>query len=133
MTPEQNVNIANLEYEVQPTRTYRLDLQNKRISGIVDGEEAMLQAIIKLLQTERYANVIYSSRYGVELERFIGKDYNFIVSDLERTITAALIVDDRIIRVSNFSVEKTGLNELTAVFTVETVYGNINVKTEVSI
>ena len=44
----------------QPSKTYHLDLQRGRIVGFVDGYEAIKQAIIKIMLTEKYAYVTVS-------------------------------------------------------------------------
>jgi len=133
MIPEQQVDLTNLEVVNQPSLTYKLDFERKRISGKIDDEEAIMQLVMKILYTERYAYVIYSSQYGVELDRLIGKDYDFIVSDLERTITEALLADDRILSISNFAAEQTAIDRMTVTFTVNSVVGSVNINTEVII
>lgn len=133
MIPEQQVDLTNLEVVSQPSLTYKLDFERKRISGKIDNEEAIKQLVMKILYTERYAYVIYSSQYGVELDRLIGKDYDFIVSDLERTITEALLADDRILSITDFAAEQTAIDRMTATFTVNSVVGSVNINTEVII
>lgn len=133
MIPEQQVDLTNLEVVNQPSLTYKLDFERKRISGKIDNEEAIMQLVMKILYTERYAYVIYSSQYGVELDRLIGKDYDFIVSDLERTITEALLADDRILSITDFVAEQTAIDRMTVTFTVNSVAGSANINTEVII
>jgi len=133
MIPEQQVDLTNLEVVSQPSLTYKLDFERKRISGKIDNEEAIMQLVMKILYTERYAYVIYSSQYGVELDRLIGKDYDFIVSDLERTITEALLADDRILSITDFVAEQTAIDRMTVTFTVNSVAGSVNINTEVII
>ena len=133
MIPEQQVDLTNLEVVNQPSLTYKLDFERKRISGKIDNEEAITQLVMKILYTERYAYVIYSSQYGVELDRLIGKDYDFIVSDLERTITEALLADDRILSITDFVAEQTAIDRMTVTFTVNSVVGSTNINTEVII
>ncbi len=133
MIPEQQVDLTNLEVVNQPSLTYKLDFERKRISGKIDNEEAIMQLVMKILYTERYAYVIYSSQYGVELDRLIGKDYDFIVSDLERTITEALLADDRILSITDFVAEQTAIDRMTVTFTVNSVVGSANINTEVII
>lgn len=133
MIPEQQVDLTNLEVVGQPSLTYKLDFERKRISGKIDNEEAIRQLVMKILYTERYAYVIYSSQYGVELDRLIGKDYDFIVSDLERTITEALLADDRILSITDFAVEQTAIDRMSVTFTVNSVVGSVNINTEVII
>ena len=133
MIPEQKINLTILEEQIQPSRTYYLDLDRKRVTSMIDGRDAIVQAIKKILYTERYAYVIYSSQYGVELDRLIGKDYDFIVSDIKRTLAEALLVDNRIISLENFEIKKTGLDTMEVNFVVNSIEGEINFSTEVKI
>ena len=133
MIPEQAIDLTNLEIENQPSRTYKLDFERKRIGGMIDNEQAIMQMVMKILYTERYAYVIYSSQYGVELDRMIGQDYDFIVSDLERTITEALTADDRVIDITDFQINKIGIDKMEVSFTVNSVVGSANINTEVII
>lgn len=133
MIPEQNADLTILEEQIQPSRTYHLDLVRKRVTSMIDGQDAIIQAVRKILYTERYAYVIYSSQYGVELDRLIGQEYDFIVSDVKRTLTEALLVDNRIISLENFEMEKTGLNTMEVNFSVNSIEGEINFNTEVKI
>lgn len=133
MIPEQDIDLTNLEVETQPSLTYKLDFERKRIGGMVDNEEAIMQLVMKILYTERYAYVIYSSDYGVELERLIGQEYDYIVSDLERTIKEALLVDDRILDIEEFEMEQTGLDTMNASFKVISILGELDFETEVII
>jgi len=133
LIPEQAIDLTNLEIENQPSRTYKLDFERKRIGGMIDNERAIMQMVMKILSTERYAYVIYSSQYGVELDRLIGQDYDFIVSDLERTITEALTADDRVIDITDFQINKIGIDKMEVSFTVNTFDGSVDIETEVTI
>jgi len=133
LIPEQAIDLTNLEIENQPSRTYKLDFERKRIGGMIDNEQAIMQMVMKILSTERYAYVIYSSQYGVELDRLIGQDYDFIVSDLERTITEALTADDRVIDITDFQINKIGIDKMEVSFTVNTFDGSVDIETEVAI
>ena len=108
-------------------------MDRKRITGKVDNQEAIKQTVMKILNTERYAYTIYSSQYGVELERLVGQNYDFIVSDIERTISEALLVDDRITSISNFVIERTGTDSLSTSFTVNSVFGTDRIDLEVQL
>lgn len=133
MIPEQNANLTILEEQIQPSRTYHLDLDRKRVTSMIDGQDAIIQAVRKILYTERYAYVIYSSQYGVELDRLVGQEYDFIVSDIKRTLTEALLMDNRIISLENFEMEKTGLDTMEVNFLVNSIEGEINFSTEVKL
>lgn len=129
MTPEFNFMFEEeLTNETMPSYTYKLDLVNKRIYGHIDELQAIKQAIFKILNTERYLNVIYSANYGVELERFIGKNLDFIKSDLQRTLEEALKADDRINGISDFEILEFSGDKLLVKYTVNTILGDINLK-----
>lgn len=133
MIPAQVFNIGALRVENQTSRTYKLDLEKKRIVGKIDNEDAILQLVLKILHTERYAYVIYSQNYGVELDRLIGQDYNFIMSDIERTMTDALLADDRILSITDFKTEQDTIDTMNVSFTVNSIIGQATIKTEVNI
>lgn len=125
------VDIRNIEEVVLPSYTYQV--KNGRIHGYIDGLEAMRQAVEKILLTERFEWVIYSSNYGVELERLIGKPYDFVKADLERTISQALLVDTRIKSIQNFFIEQLTKDSLLCVFEVHTISGLFKVEKEVTL
>lgn len=133
MIPQFDFKVTELEDANTISLTYGLDLKNKRIVRKIDDIEAMEQAIFKILSTERQAHVIYDDSYGVELERFIGKDIDFIKSDVERTISEALLADDRILSITNFTINDLVKDSLHIEFEVNTVYGNISMKSEVNV
>ncbi len=92
----------DFEITQQPTYTHLMQLDNKVIRGYTDGQEAMRQAIFKILQTERYQYVIYSWNYGIETLDLYGQPVAWVCPELERRITEALTCDDRITSVSDF-------------------------------
>lgn len=129
--------ISDFDDELMPSKTYRLDLETKRITGAIDGVEAIRQSIYKTLSTERASFSIYGTQeginYGVELDRFIGKAFSFICSDIERTITDALLQDERILDVSDFKIGDPVGDMLTVSFTVSTLFGDIEISEEAKI
>lgn len=133
MVPQFSFKVSELEEKEKSNLTYRLDLNKKRIYGRVDNYEAAKQAVIKLLLTERFENIIYTDAYGVELKRFIGRDIDFIKSDIERTITETILIDDRFIEVLSFVSEERDSSTLDIRFEVRTVYGDVRVDSEVKI
>lgn len=133
MIPEFNYKVSDIDEVEYSNTTYRFDFNTKRIYGKVNGVEATRQAVLKTLLTERYENVIYSANYGVELRRFIGKDIDFVKSDLERTIKEALLVDDRVLSISKFQIEELSIDTLKVEVIVETIEGKFTLESEVSI
>lgn len=118
---------------VQPTKTFRMDKTTLRLSGWTDGAEALAQAIFLILSTERYRWLIHSWDYGVELASLIGKDVEYCIPEIERRIREALLQDDRVRGVENFSFSQPAPGKLLASFTVETVYGKIEAEKEVEL
>ena len=110
-----------------PTKTYYIDFEKKRIVGKVDGQEAMKQAILKILLTERYDfKKVYSDYYGVELKDMIGLLPFIVRVQLEPKITEALLCDDRIKSVVDFDI--TVKKKVVSVnFTVKTIFGDVQI------
>lgn len=113
------------------TRTYKVNSYNKRIIGTTDGQPAIEQAILKNFDTERFAYVIYSKNYGIELEKYIGKDYDFIRSDLQRAIEECLLVDARIYSINNLQFTQEGLDYMSITMDIETEQGVLTTTLEV--
>lgn len=72
MLPLNDKDILQIDESTEPSNTFFIDFEKGRISGFVDEREAVKQAIMLILNTERYKFLIYSWNYGVELEELIG-------------------------------------------------------------
>ena len=131
MIPTNRNIIVNQIGQNEVTRTYKVDNYNKRIIGTTDGQPAIEQAIMKNFDTERYAYVIYSKNYGIELEKYIGKDYDFIRSDLQRAIEECLLVDARIYSINNLQFTQEGLDYMSITMDIETEQGVLTTTLEV--
>ncbi len=116
----------------QPSKTFRLDMENRRITGTVDGLEAVRQAVYCILNTERFDWLIYSWNYGVELKGLFGKPIGLVKAKIKKRIKEALQQDDRIQSVDSFAFENRG-RELYVKFIVHTTIGDIEAEKEVSI
>lgn len=134
MIPQTNNDIDLIAFteQEQPTYTFCLDIERGRVSGYTDQQEAMKQAIYLILFTERYTYPIYSWNYGVELADLFGKPTTYALPEIKRRITEALLMDDRIESVDGwqFTVNR---QKVHATFTVYTVFGEIEIETEVNI
>ena len=122
--------LLTLEVETQPSLTYALDIEHGRIRGMVDELESLRQAIYLILSTERYAYLIYSWNYGVELVELIGQPKEYALPEIKRCITEALLQDDRITAVDGFEFE-TGKKTVHVTFTVHSIFGDLEVETDV--
>ena len=68
----------DFEISVQPTHTYKMHLKSGTVQGYTDGQDAMRQAIYKILSTERYQYAMYSWNYGVELLDLYGEPMTYV-------------------------------------------------------
>lgn len=105
-TIEQRVLTVDEQEIIEPSKTYRLGYDTNEISGLIDGEEALRQFIIKAIRTARFRFLIYDNQYGSELEELIGSDVSLelLQTEIPRVITDALIYDDRVADVVDFEI-----------------------------
>lgn len=93
---------------------------------IVEGNEAIKVWIYKALLTERFKYEIYSWDYGSEIETLINKGFtnSLIISEVERFITEALLINEYILAVDSVEV---GFNDdtLKVDISVSTIYGEV--------
>lgn len=133
MLPAVNDDLQkDFEIEEESSHTYKLDLGNLTIAGYVDGLEAMKQAIYLILNIERYEYLIYSWNYGIELNDLYGQPIPFVLPELKRRITEALIQDSRILGIDNFSFE-INKGKVHATFTVHTIFGDVEAERVVNL
>ena len=103
-----------------------------RISGYVDGIDAVIQTVYFILSTERFKYTIYSWDYGVELVDLFGQPMTYVMVELPSRIREALIQDNRITDVTNFELERVG-RQLRVTFSIVTDIGNISTALEVGV
>lgn len=130
VTIGQNVEVVSAAD--QTTRTYKMDLDAGRVAGFVDGTEAVKQAILKILLTERFDFLIYSWNYGVELNAVVGKSYQVFSSEIKRVIREALLADSRITEVTDFKITQIDKRTVHVGFTAETIFGEIPIERTVT-
>ena len=134
MTPIQEVELdmATIEKKTIPSLTWKINEERAEVRGTVDELEAMKQAVRKILQTERYRYAIYDWNYGIELEELYGKNVTYVIPELKKRIEDALLVDDRVTAVTDFSfMQEKG--SVTAEFMVHTIFGEITAERTVDI
>jgi hypothetical protein len=105
---DERVIAVDEESTIGPSKTYRLSYDSNKIGGLIDGEEALRQFVVKAIRTARYRYLIYDDQYGSELEELIGADVSIelIQTEVSRIITDALIYDDRVAEVVDFEVTR---------------------------
>ncbi len=95
------------EAQEAPSLTYKLDLDRGRIVGMVDGQEAVAQAIRKAIITPRFKCLIYDNQYGSEIEEaLIAQDatQEYVEAVVEGFIKDALKPDTRILDITDFAI-----------------------------
>ena len=134
MVPMQEVEIdmAALEKKTIPSLTWKINEERAEVRGTADGLEAMKQAVSKILQTERYRYAVYDWNYGIELEGLYGMQVSYVIPELKKRIEEALLADDRVTAVTDFSFTQ-GKNSVTAAFMVHTIFGEMKAERTVDI
>jgi hypothetical protein len=113
-----------------PSLTYRLDLENGRIFGKVDGLAAVNQAITKALLTPRFKCLLYDNQYGSEIEdAIITKDASrdYIEAAVEGFVKDALKPDTRVLSVYDFGIEFEG-DAARVRFRADTIFGETEIE-----
>lgn len=129
-----NISIVGVNGVRQPSNTYKMKIEEERVDGkIVDEVEAVKQAVYKILNTERYKHIIYSTDYGVELADLFGKPIPYVLPEIPRRITEALLVDDRIKKVDNFELDYNKKGDVTCLFVVHSIFGAFDAEKKVTI
>ena len=121
------------EYKTQPNLTHKLHIESERIAGFVDDLKAYEQSIYKILNTERYRYIIYSWNYGVELDDLFGQQIPYVVPELERRITEAVMADDRTVSVSNFEFDTSKRGVVHVKFLAKSTFGEVEIEKDVEI
>ncbi len=116
---------------MEKTKTFKVDFVNKRMIGNIDDLEALKQQIYIYLSIPRFEHVIFTSNIGHDLMQTIGKPKDYLLGVAKQYIIDALSIDDRIIGLDNFSIEKS--NETAVIsFTVSSIYEDFFYEKEVT-
>ena len=128
-----NLLTTDLTVAVQPSKQHKMILDKNRITRTCDDLEAVKQTVYKILNTERYAYIIYSWNYGVELQDLIGRHVTYACPEIERRVKEALLQDDRITGVDEFVFDTSKKGVVVVTFTVHTIFGDLNEEKVVNI
>lgn len=131
--PTSSIDLSGgVNFQSQPSLSWYIDKTTNRITGTVDGQAAVRQAVEIILNVERFQWQIYQPYSGMEWNGLLGQDPGYVGAELQRRLIDALTVDDRVTGISNYDYTIDG-NVLTATFTVNTVYGDIDESQEVNL
>lgn len=125
MIPTDDNNILDFEIVEHGNKSWSMNNGEN-----IDDIESLRQSIECILSTERYKYPIYSWDYGIELDDLIGRNYNYVIVELERRIRDALSTDDRVESIDNFYFEKLNKKSILVTFTVNSV---IEIKKEMEV
>lgn len=105
------------------SRVFKIDWEKKRLtSQHIEGEDAVKQAVTVITSVEWGDWGIFPQWFGIEMKNMYGMPREFVKANLERLITEACETDDRIISITEFSMED--LDKAVVVrFTVECTEG----------
>lgn len=125
LTEEQISNF--ISPTVAETKTYAIDWENGRLSGNVDGIDALHQYIYKTLKTECNRYLIYDLSVGTGIKGMLSQrslTRSYIEADIPRQVKKALS-DKRILGVRDFSFEypEGEPNTVRISFHCDTIYG----------
>ena len=157
MIPQHNMPLTVVPQRlVYPTLTYRRrELTHNsergssvsRITDYVDDVEAIEQAVLHILMTERRRTIIvngqhvelghtiYPQWYGIELDDLLilSRGFGYFRAVIEQRLNDALTVDDRIDRVTIQEVGQIDQNSAFVDFTVHTNIANISMRAEIGV
>ena len=119
MLPTNNISTDDVEIVKDPSLSYKLDVIKERVRKYVDDIDSIEQAIYKILNTERYIYTAYDWNYGIELNDLLGQPKPLAKALLPDRIKDALLIDDRIQDVVDFTFEDTSKTELSVTFNVK--------------
>lgn len=112
-----------VDLALESSKTYRV--LNGRVVGWIDNKQALRQAVEKLLHTERYMYEIYTDEYGIELQSLIGASFELVEAEISRIIKEALLVDERIVEVTDITAQKLDSTSLLVSFNVQSIFGTL--------
>lgn len=112
-----------VDLALESSKTYRV--LNGRVIGWIDNKQALRQAVEKLLHTERFIYEIYTDEYGIELQGLIGASFELVEAEISRIIKEALLVDERIVEVTDITAQKIDSTSLLIMFSVESIFGTL--------
>lgn len=119
---------VTVDEEKVPT-DYEIDFETGKLTGrIISGLDAVKQWIKIVLGTDRYFYTQYSWDHGSDLNSLIGRTLkqDYVESEVKRMIQDALSVSDDILGIENL-VCRIDKDKLIASFTVNTVYGGVDI------
>lgn len=115
-------------FESYPTKTWKYDPATGRLSGFTDELDALRQTVEIILNIRRFRWPIYSGNVGHEMDA-VGYDPDTAKVRLQTQIQEALLADDRITGVNDFSfLDGQEPESMLVSFTVSTIFGDLRME-----
>lgn len=128
MTPD--VNFFDTEYtKNEVSNTYKMNTESLTIEGLCCDREAVKQAVYKLIMTEKNTFVIYDKNYGIMLNDLYGRSTGYVSAIIRLRLEECFKNDSRIKNIENLIINK-NKSKLLLQFTVNTIYGTIDIEQE---
>lgn len=124
---------GRLELSKYSSKSYKINDEKEKIKGYVNEKTAIKQTVYKILRTQRYKFEIYDWSFGIELDDLFGKEKGYVKGELIGRIREALLVDDRISEVFDFSFKDIDKTTIEACFKIKTDFGIIEDSFEVKV
>ena len=132
MDEDENVDlVSNEEDDLEESiiyRTYRMDFQNKRIIGMIDG-------LFKALQTRRYAYEIYDDQYGSDIMNKLGNidlSPDYLEADMPVMISDAFLNMEEILEIDDLQFEILDVDSIYVSFAASTIFGDTIIEGDIS-
>ena len=122
--------ISTAQIVREPGKTYRLNRDCTALTGVCDGAEAVGQAAMLRLSTQRNAYRIYSEDYGIPIGENLGALTDIAYARLIGAIERTLFEDDRIRQIRDVVFEERE-DSLHISLRVGTIYGTTEAAVDV--
>lgn len=101
ITPDSQANSENAKemMDVYPTKTYKINFTTQQIEGNVSGIEALKQAFLLQINTQRLENSAFTTNYGMDWKDLIGMPEEYILSEVLTRIQDMITSDKRFLSV----------------------------------
>lgn len=133
MLPQSGIDLSHgIIFQDQPSLTWMADPVTNRLRGQGDGWAAVRQAVEIIVSVERFKWQIYTPNFGTDYAGLLGTEPGYAASELRRRLEDAFLPDNRLLGIKDYQWTFDS-ESLTAVFTVQTVYGDVASSMEVTI
>lgn len=121
-----------VKFTTYPVQEWILNEETESLTDSRFSIDAISQDIKFALSTERNKYPIMGSNFGVTFEDLLGRDTQYVCSQIKKRISEALSIDDRITGVGHFEFKSNKDDDsLLVSFIVETILGKLNMTTEI--